>query len=80
MRNETLCNLSELRPSLEYIPLRTDPARGVSMPGLPNNDICMAEDGPGPLMSFVLSLGKYFTAGALFAAVALMLMVAGAGM
>lgn len=78
MRNETLCNLSELRPSLEYIPLRTDPARGVSMPGLPNNDICMAEDGPGPLMNFVLGMGEFFTLAAVFAAFSLMLMVAGA--
>jgi hypothetical protein len=47
------------------------------MPGLPD-DSMEEMDGPGPLMSFVLSLGQYFTAGALFAAVALMLMVAGA--
>lgn len=80
--NETLCRMSELRAPLEYIPLRSDPARGVSLPGVPSEGVRMAdpEEGPGPLMSFVLSLGQYFTAGALFAAVALMLMVAGAGM
>jgi hypothetical protein len=81
--NDSICRMSELRASLEYIPLRTNPERGLSLPGLPDDNFGLEEaegrmDTPGPLMSFVLSLGQYFTAGALFAAVALMLMVAGA--
>ena len=79
MRNETLCNLSELRPSLEYIPLRTDPARGLSLPGVPRECVRLEEDDtPGPLMSFVLGMGEFFTLAAVFAAFSLMLMVAGA--
>ena len=77
--NDSICRMSELRAPLEYIPLRTNPERGLSLPGLPD-DSMEEMDGPGPLMNFVLSMGQYFTAGALFAAVALMLMVAGAGM
>ena len=77
--NKALCGLPGMPAHLEYIPITSDPARGLSMPDLPDDDLDEM-DGPGPLMSFVLSLGQYFTAGALFAAVALMLMVAGAGM
>ena len=77
--NKALCGLPGMSAHLEYIPITTDPARGLSLPGLPD-DSMEEMDGPGPLMSFVLSLGQYFTAGALFAAVTLMLMVAGAGM
>jgi hypothetical protein len=77
--NKALCGLPGMSAHLEYIPLTTDPTRGLPLPGLPD-DSMEEMDGPGPLMSFVLSLGQYFTAGALFAAVALMLMVAGAGM
>lgn len=81
MRNEnsTLCRLPGMSAHLEYIPITSDPERGLSLPGLPD-DSMEEMDGPGPLMNFVLSMGQYFTAGALFAAVALMLMVAGAGM
>ena len=77
--NKALCSLPGMPTHLEYIPITSDPKRGVSLPDLPD-DSMEEMDGPGPLMSFVLSLGQYFTAGALFAAVALMLMVAGAGM
>lgn len=78
--NETLCRMSELRAPLEYIPLRSDPARGVSLPGVPSEGVRMAdpEEGPGPLMSFVLGMGQYISVAAVFAAFALMLMVAGA--
>lgn len=80
MNNETLRNLPELRAALEYIPLRTDPARRVSLPGVPGERVRLEEedDTPGPLMTFVLGLGDYFTAGAIFAAFALMLMIASA--
>ena len=78
MNNETLRNLPELRAALEYIPLRTDPARGLSLPGVPRECVRLEEedDTPGPLMSFVLGMGNIFRAGALFAALSLMLMIA----
>ena len=80
MKNETDRNLSELRFGLEYIPLRTDPARGLSLPGVPRECVRLEEDDdtPGPLMSFVLGMGEFFTLAAVFAAFSLMLMVAGA--
>lgn len=80
MKDEKNRNLSGVRFGLEYIPVRHDPTRRVSLSDLPGERVRLEEedDTPGPLMSFVLSLGQYFTAGALFAAVALMLMVAGA--
>ena len=68
--NPVLCRL-------DYMPITSDPERGLFV--LPDDDP-EELDVPGPLMNFVLSMGQYFTAGALFAAVALMLMVAGAGM
>ena len=77
--NKAICGMPGVSAHLEYIPITSDPKRGLSMPDLPDDDMDEM-DGPGPLMSFVLSLGQYFTAGALFAAVALMLMVADAGM
>lgn len=78
MKNEANRNMPELRLALEYIPLRTDPARGLSLPGVPCECVRLEEedDTPGPLMTFVLGLGDYFTAGAIFAAFALMLMIA----
>ena len=80
MKNETDRNLSELRFALEYIPVRHDPTRRVSLPGVPRECVRLEEedDTPGPLMNFVLGLGAYFTAGAIFAAFALMLMIASA--
>ena len=77
--NKAICGMPGVPARLEYIPITSDPKRGLSLPDLPDDDLDEM-DGPGPMMSFVLSLGKYFTAGALFAAVALMLMVADAGM
>ena len=79
MRNEnaTLCGLPGMSAHLEYIPLTTDPARGLSLPGLPD-DSMEEMDGPGPLMTFVLGMGEFFTLAAVFAAFSLMLMVAGA--
>lgn len=79
MRNEnsTLCRLPGMSAHLEYIPLTTDPARGLSLPGLPD-DSMEEMDGPGPLMSFVLGMGQYISIAAVFAAFSLMLMVAGA--
>ena len=79
MRNEnsTLCSLPGVSAHLEYIPITSDPKRGVSMPDLPDDDLAEM-DGPGPLMSFVLGMGEFFTLAAVFAAFSLMLMVAGA--
>lgn len=78
--NETLRILPELRVEVEYIPVRHDPARRVSLSDLPGERVRLEEedDTPGPLMNFVLGLGDYFTAGAIFAAFALMLMIASA--
>lgn len=78
MNNETLRNLPELRAALEYIPLRTDPARGLSLSDLPGERVRLEEedDTPGPLMSFVLGMGDFFRVGALFAALFLTLMIA----
>lgn len=80
MMNEKDRNLPELRFALEYIPVRHDPTRRVSLPGVPGERVRLEEedDTPGPLMSFVLGMGDYFTAGAIFAAFALMLMIASA--
>lgn len=80
MKYETIRNMPELRTPLEYIPLRSDPARGLSLPGVPSEGVRLAEseEGPGPLMSFVLGMGQYISVAAVFAAFALMLMVAGA--
>jgi hypothetical protein len=79
MRNEnsTLCRLSGMSAHLEYIPITSDPERGLSLPGLPD-DSMEEMDGPGPLMSFVLGMGQYISIAAVFAAFSLMLMVAGA--
>ena len=79
MRNEnsTLCSLPGVAAHLEYIPITSDPARGLSMPDLPDDDLDEM-DGPGPLMNFVLGMGEFFTLAAVFAAFSLMLMVAGA--
>ena len=79
MRNEnsTLCSLPGVSAHLEYIPITRDPARGLSMPDLRDDDLDEM-DGPGLLMNFVLSLGEFFTLAAVFAAFSLMLMVAGA--
>ena len=78
MKNEKDRNLSELRFGLEYIPLRTDPARGLSLSDLPGERVRLAEEDetPGPLMSFVLGMGDFFRVGALFAALFLTLMIA----
>ena len=79
MRNEnsTLCSLPGVSAHLEYIPIPSDPKRGLSMPDLPDDDLDEM-DGPGPLMTFVLGMGEFFTLAAVFAAFSLMLMVAGA--
>ena len=78
MKNETDRNLSGVRFGLEYIPVRHDPARGLSLSDLPGERVRLEEesDTPGPLMSFVLGMGNIFRAGALFAALFLMLMIA----
>ena len=78
MKNETVCRLSELRPPLEYIPVRHDSTRGLSMSNMPGESVRLEEDTPGPLMNFILSMGEFFTLAAVFAAFSLMLMVAGA--
>lgn len=80
MKDEKDRNLSGMRFGLEYIPLRTDPARGLSLPGVPRECVRLEEedDTPGPLMNFVLGMGEFFTLAAVFAAFSLMLMVAGA--
>ena len=75
--NSTLCSLPGMPAHLEYIPITSDPARGVSMPDLPDDDLDEM-DGPGPLMNFVLGMGEFLTLAAVFAAFSLMLMVAGA--
>ena len=80
MKNEKDRNLSGVRFGLEYIPVRHDPARRVSLSDLPGERVRLAEEDetPGPLMNFVLGLGEFFTLAAVFAAFSLMLMVAGA--
>lgn len=80
MKDEKNRNLSGVRFGLEYIPLRTDPTRGVSLSDLPGERVRLAEEDetPGPLMNFVLGMGELFTLAAVFAAFSLMLMVAGA--
>ena len=80
MKNEKERNLPELRLALEYIPIRHNPARGLSLPEMPCECVRLEEedDTPGPLMSFVLGMGDYFRAGALFAALFLTLMIASA--
>lgn len=74
--NETLRILPELRVEVEYIPVRHDPTRGVSLPVMHKNGLRMEKEGPGPLMSLVLGMGDFFRAGAVFAALSLMLMIA----
>ena len=78
MMNEKDRNLPELRFALEYIPVRHNPARGVSLSDLPGERVRLAEEDetPGPLMSFVLGMGDFFRVGALFAALFLTLMIA----
>lgn len=76
MKNEKDRNLPELRFALEYIPVRHDPTRGVSLPAMHENGLRMEKEGPGPLMSFVLGMGDFFRVGALFAALSLMFMIA----
>ena len=78
MKNETDRNLSGVRFGLEYIPVRHDPTRRVSLPDLPGERVRLEEesDTPGPLMSLVLGMGDFFRAGAVFAALSLMLMIA----
>lgn len=77
MKDEKNRNLSGVRFGLEYIPVRHDPTRWVSLPDLPGERVRLEEDEtPGPLMSFVLGMGDFFRAGALFAALSLMLMIA----
>ena len=80
MKNEKDRNLSGVRFGLEYIPVRHDPTRGLSLPGVPRECVRLEEedDTPGPLMTFVLGLGEFFTLAAVFAAFSLMRMVAGA--
>ena len=75
--NKAICGMPGVSARLEYIPITSDPKRGVSMPDLPDDDLDEM-DGPGPLMSFVLGMGEFFTLAAVFAAFSLMLMVAGA--
>ena len=75
--NKALCSLPGMSAHLEYIPLTTDPKRGLSMPDLPDDDLDEM-DGPGPLMNIILGMGEFFTLAAVFAAFSLMLMVAGA--
>ena len=79
MRNEnaTLCRLPGMSAHLEYIPITSNPERGLSLPGLPDDSV-EEMDGPGPLMNFVLGMGEFFTLAAVFAAFSLMLMIAGA--
>lgn len=74
--NEQIRILPELRAEVEYIPIRHNPTRRVSLPGMYENGLRMEKDTPGPLMSFVLGMGDFFRAGALFAALFLMLMIA----
>lgn len=78
MKNEKDRNLSGVRVEVEYIPVRHDPTRRVSLPGVPRECVRLEEedDTPGPLMTFVLGLGDFFRAGALFAALFLTLMIA----
>lgn len=78
MKNEKDRNLSGVRFGLEYIPVRHDPTRRVSLSDLPGERVRLEEedDTPGPLMTFVLGLGDFFLAGALFAALFLTLMIA----
>lgn len=78
MKNEKDRNLSGVRFGLEYIPVRHDPARRVSLSDLPGERVRLAEEDetPGPLMSFVLGMGDFFRVGALFAALFLTLMIA----
>ena len=75
--NKTLCGVPGMSAHLEYIPITSDPKRGLSMPDLPDDDLAEM-DGPGPLMNLVLGMGEFFTLAAVFAAFSLMLMVAGA--
>ena len=75
--NKALCSLPGMPTHLEYIPLTTDPTRGLSVSDLPDDDLDEM-DGPGPLMNFILGMGEFFTLAAVFAAFSLMLMVAGA--
>lgn len=75
--NKAICGMPGMPAHLEYIPITSDPERGLSLPGLPD-DSMEEMDGPGPLMNFVLGMGEFITLAAVFAAFSLMLMVAGA--
>lgn len=75
--NKAICGMSGMSAHLEYIPITSDPKRGLSVSHLPDDDLDEM-DGPGPMMSFVLGMGEFFTLAAVFAAFSLMLMVAGA--
>ena len=66
--------LHYVRTTLEYQPVRTDPGRGVYLPGLP--DETEEPAGHGPLTTLVLGLGQWFSVAAVFAAFSLMMMVA----
>lgn len=74
--NEQIRILPELRAEVEYIPVRHDPTRGVSLPVMYKNGLRMEKEDPGPLMSLVLGMGDFFRVGALFAALFLTLMIA----
>ena len=66
--------LHYVHTSLEYQPVRTDPGRGVYLPGM-QDEAEMSEEF-GPLTTFVLGLGRLFSLAAVFGAFGLMMMVA----
>ena len=71
---QALRGLPYVSTHLEYIPVRHDPGRGVSVPNVP--DSALERTGEyGPLTTRVLAAQDFFAWVAVFAAVCLTLMV-----
>lgn len=66
--------LHYVHTSLEYQPVRTDPGRGVHLPGAQGEEEMSEEF--GPLTTFVLSWCRFFSIGAVTAAFGLMMLIA----
>ncbi len=66
--------LHYVHTSLEYQPVRTDPGRGVYLPGM-QDEAEMSEEF-GPMTTFVLSLCRFYSIAAVTAAFGLMMLVA----
>lgn len=66
--------LHYVHTSLEYQPVRTDPGRGVHLPGVQGEEEMSEEF--GPLTTFVLGLGRFISLAAVFGALGLMMLIA----